>query len=399
MEKIFAHVKKKQYLCSENHKTRSLMNINIINPFITTGYAGAAYFCDREQETADITRMLVNGNNVALISPRRYGKTNLIRHCFAQPEIAEKYYTFVIDIYSTKSVADLVHRLGLSILEALKPLGRKAWEKFITVLSSVRSGISYDISGNPSWMMSIGDITTPTTTLEEIFYYLEHADKPCIVAIDEFQQITHYGDERIEATLRTHVQQCTNTHFIFSGSQRHLMGQMFTSPARPFYQSVSIYNLPLLPEDKYVEFCVRLFEEYGKHLSQDVPHALYERFGGVTYYMQRVMNELFSRTLTDGICTAENIEEAIHYIILTSASTYEDLMYQLPEKQSLVLRAIAKEGKAQNLTSGKFIKRHGLLSASSVKSAVPALLDKGLITSDKGVYQVYDKFLEIWLQL
>ncbi len=375
------------------------MNINIINPFITTGYAGAAYFCDREQETADLTRMLVNGNNVALISPRRYGKTNLIRHCFAQPEIAEKYYTFVIDIYSTKSVADLVHRLGLSILEALKPLGRKAWEKFITVLSSVRSGISYDISGNPSWMMSIGDITTPTTTLEEIFYYLEHADKPCIVAIDEFQQITHYGDERIEATLRTHVQQCTNTHFIFSGSQRHLMGQMFTSPARPFYQSVSIYNLPLLPEDKYVEFCVRLFEEYGKHLSQDVPHALYERFGGVTYYMQRVMNELFSRTLTDGICTAENIEEAIHYIILTSASTYEDLMYQLPEKQSLVLRAIAKEGKAQNLTSGKFIKRHGLLSASSVKSAVPALLDKGLITSDKGVYQVYDKFLEIWLQL
>ena len=375
------------------------MNINIINPFITTGYAGAAYFCDREQETADITRMLVNGNNVALISPRRYGKTNLIRHCFAQPEIAEKYYTFVIDIYSTKSVADLVHRLGLSILETLKPLGRKAWERFITVLSSVRSGISYDISGNPSWMMSIGDITTPTTTLEEIFYYLEHADKPCIVAIDEFQQITHYGDERIEATLRTHVQQCTNTHFIFSGSQRHLMGQMFTSPARPFYQSVSIYNLPLLPEDKYVEFCVRLFEEYGKHLSQDVPHALYERFGGVTYYMQRVMNELFSRTLTDGICTAENIEEAIHYIILTSASTYEDLMYQLPEKQSLVLRAIAKEGKAQNLTSGKFIKRHGLLSASSVKSAVPALLDKGLITSDKGVYQVYDKFLEIWLQL
>lgn len=375
------------------------MNTNIINPFITTGYAGSTYFCDREQETADITRMLVNGNNVAIVSPRRYGKTNLIRHCFAQPEISEKYYTFVIDIYSTKSVADLVHRLGLSILETLKPKGRKAWEKFVTVLSSVRSGISYDISGNPSWMMSIGDITTPTTTLEEIFYYLEHADKPCIVAIDEFQQITHYGDERIEATLRTHVQQCTNTHFIFSGSQRHLMGQMFTSPARPFYQSVSIYNLPLLPEDKYVEFCVRLFEGYGKHLSQDVPHALYEQFGGVTYYMQRVMNELFSRTPPKATCTAEDIEEAIRYIILTSASIYEDLMYQLPEKQSLVLRAIAKEGNAQNLTSGKFIKRHGLLSASSVKSAVPALLDKGLITSEKGVYQVYDKFLELWLRL
>ena len=182
------------------------MDTKIVNPFITTGYAGANYFCDREQETADLTRLLTNGNNVALISPRRYGKTNLIRHCFAQPAIAENYYTFIIDIYSTKSVADLVHRLGLSILETLKPMGRKAWEKFVAVLASVKQGISYDAVGNPSWMMSIGDIATPTTTLEEIFYYLEHADKPCIVAIDEFQQITHYGDHQIEAMLRTHVQ-------------------------------------------------------------------------------------------------------------------------------------------------------------------------------------------------
>lgn len=374
------------------------MVTKIINPFITTGYAGAEYFCDREQETTDITRMLVNGNNVALISPRRYGKTNLIRHCFAQPIISDQYYTFIIDIYSTKSVADMTHRLGLSILETLKPLGRKAWEKFVSVLASVRNGIGYDAFGNPSWMMSIGDITTPHTTLEEIFYYLEHADRPCIVAIDEFQQITHYGDRQIEATLRTHVQYCTNTHFIFSGSQRHLMGQMFTSPARPFYQSVSIYNLPLLPEDKYTEFCIRLFEERGKHLSKDVPHALYERFEGITYYMQRLMNELFARTQNDETCTVEYIEEALNYIILTSSPTYEDLMYQLPEKQSLVLQAIARDGKARNLTSGKFIKRHGLLSASSVKSAIPALLDKGLITSDKGEFQIYDKFFEMWLR-
>lgn len=174
------------------------MDQNIANPFITTGYAGAAYFCDREQETADLTRLLVNGNNVALISPRRYGKTNLIRHCFAQPAIADNYYTFIIDIYSTKSVADMVHRLGLSILEALKPQGRKAWEKFLAVLTSVKPGITYDSMGNPSWTLSIGDIVTPTTTLEEIFSYLEQADKPCIVAIDEFQQITHYGDSLIE---------------------------------------------------------------------------------------------------------------------------------------------------------------------------------------------------------
>ena len=372
--------------------------MKIVNPFITTGYAGAEYFCDRERETRDINSLLINGNNVALISPRRYGKTNLLRHCFAQPEIADNFFTFIIDIYSTKSVAEMVHRLGASILDALKPKGRQAWEKFLSVLSSVKPGISFDIMGMPSWTISVGDITVPTTTLDEIFAYLEQAEKPCLVAIDEFQQITQYGDHNIEATLRTYVQYCSNTHFVFSGSQRHLMGQMFTSPARPFYQSVSLYNLPLLPEDKYTAFCIHHFQTNGKTLQPDVPHEVYKRFEGITYYMQRTMNELYAHTAKGEECTVNEIDGALASIIESSAMIYEDLMYQLPEKQALVLRAIAAEGKATNLTSGQFAKKYGLVSPSSVKSAVPALLDKGMLTYEHGVYQVYDKFLEMWLR-
>lgn len=102
------------------------------NPFVTTGYIGPAFFCDREKETEDLVRLLTNGNNVALISPRRYGKTDLLRHCFAQPVLADHYYTFIIDIYSTKSVAEMVGKLGSVILETLKPKGRKVWEKFLS---------------------------------------------------------------------------------------------------------------------------------------------------------------------------------------------------------------------------------------------------------------------------
>ena len=372
------------------------MATKILNPFITTGYVSADYFCDREQETADLTRLLTNGNNVALISPRRYGKTDLIKHCFAQKAIRENYLTFIVDVYSTKSVADFVYRLGTTILDTLKPLGRQMWERFVAVLASVRTGISFDIAGNPSWTMSVGDLEAPQSTLEEIFDYLARADRPCLVAIDEFQQITHYSDT-LEATLRTFVQNSPNVHFIFSGSQKHLMGQMFTSPSRPFYQSVALYTLPLLQEDVYAGFCIRMFEDFGKKVADSVPHEVYRRFDGITYYMQRTMNELFSTTPEDGVCEAGDIDSALTNIIATSAVIYEDLLYQLPEKQSLVLRAIAQEGKARNLTSGKFIRRHGLLSAGSVKSAIPALLEKGLITQEFGVYQVYDKFLEMWL--
>ena len=369
----------------------------IENPFVTTGYAGADYFCDREKETEDIIRYLTNGNNVALISPRRYGKSDLLRHCFAQKVIADNYYTFIVDIYSTKSVTEMVGKLGSAILETLKPKGKKAWEQFLAILSSVRSGISFDMNGQPSWTMGVGDIHSPTATLDEIFNYLQHADRPCLVAIDEFQQITKYGDPNIEAEIRTQVQYCNNAHFVFSGSRRQLMGAIFTSPVRPFYQSVTLYHLNRLPLDKYSDFCTSHFKKQGKTLNVDVVELLYERFDGVTYYMQRVMNELFSKTTEGSVCVKEDVGGAVDEIIAVSSAIYEDLMYQLPEKQSRVLVAVAKDGNAKNVTSGSFTKKHGLTSPNSVKSAIPVLVDKGLLTQDKDTYKVYDLFFAIWL--
>lgn len=372
-------------------------SVIIDNPFVTTGYVGAEYFCDREKETADIIGLLRNGNNVALVSPRRYGKTDLLRHCFRQPEIANNYYTFIIDIYSTKSVSELVSKLGSTILETLKSKGRKSWERFISTLSSVKQGISFDMNGMPSWTMSVGDIESPSATLDEIFSYLQNADKPCLVAIDEFQQITKYNDDGIEASLRTYIQYCSNAKFVFSGSRQHLMGTMFTSPARPFYQSVTLYGLKPLPLEKYTDFCISHFSNRRKAIDKNVISTIYDKFDGITYYMQRVMNELFAHTKTGNTCTISDIDTAVCNIIDVSSPIYEDLLYQLPEKQALVLKAIGKEGKATNITSGKFIKKYGLISANSIKSAVPALIDKGLLTLERGEYSIYDRFFAMWL--
>ena len=188
------------------------------NPFITTGYAGSKYFCDRVKETKDVVELLTNGNNIALISPRRYGKTDLIRHCFAQKEVRDNYLTFIIDVYSTRSLAEMADKMGKNILEQLKPKGEKAWGKFIGALTSLKAGISYDAAGIPSWSVEIGDIKNPAVTLDEIFKYIQNSDKPCLVAIDEFQQILKYDEKDVEATIRTYVQYCTNANFIFSGS-------------------------------------------------------------------------------------------------------------------------------------------------------------------------------------
>lgn len=370
------------------------------NPFITKGYAGPEYFCDREQETRDLTKYLTNGNNMALISPRRLGKTELLHHVFEQPDIKEHYYTFIIDIYATTSLRDLVNVMGKDILNALKPKGRGVWETFVNALQSLRQEISFDMNGNPTWSLGLGAINNPEVTLDEIFHYLNTADRPCLVAIDEFQQIERYssGSWQVEATLRTYVQNCQNATFIFSGSHRHMMTGIFLSPNRPFYQSVIMMSLPPISTDKYKAFAMEKFQKGGKTLDPAVVDQLFERFDSVTAYIHRTMNLLYSNTERGQCCDCTMIDAAIDELVTISGDSYEALFYQMPEKQRDLFLAIAAEGRASSISGGAFIRKHHLTSASSVQSATKGLLDKDFITHDKGTYWVYDQIFVLWLR-
>lgn len=370
----------------------------INNPFILYGYESEAYFCDRKDETRQLLQLIENGNNVALIAPRRIGKTGLIENLYHQPKITKNYYTFLIDIYATKNMEDMIMAMGSSMVSSLRPWGTKVMRKFTDVLTSIRSGISFDCMGNPSWNVEVGDIHTPRVTLEEIFQYIESADKPCIVAIDEFQSVSQYPDGNAEALLRTHVQHCRNANFIFSGSQRSMMAEMFNSPARPFYQSTSMMNLGCIPMDKYCLFAQNHFKAADKTLPAIVFQTVYQRFEGITWYVQRVMNELFAISSPGTNCTVEMIDQAINNILRANEFNYQSLLFQLPPKQKMLLVAICKAGKATAITSAEFIRRWHLPSTSSVQSAIKGLLEKGFITSTLGVYEVYDKFFAMWLR-
>ena len=367
------------------------------NTFITFGYESTEYFCDRESETHQLISQLINGNHVALISPRRMGKTGLIHHCFAQPKIKDDYYTFLIDIYATKNLNDFVYQLGRNIVFRLKSRGQTAIDRFLQVVTSLRTGISFDGMGNASWNLGIGDIKSATFTLEEIFNYLYSADKQCIVAIDEFQAISNYPEDNIESLLRTYVQQCRNAFFIFSGSQQHTMSEMFASPARPFYQSVSMLFLKPVLLGKYEEFAKYHFQQYDKLIDEGVVRDIYERFDGVTWYMQKMLNQLFGMTQIGEKATQKDLEEAERQIILQNEEAYKDTLYQLTTRPRDLLLAVGKEEKAIRITGAHFIKTYHLVSASSVQKASSALIDKQLITHHEGIFEVYDKFFAKWL--
>lgn len=374
------------------------------NPFVLRGYVSDEYFCDRVKETADLIEEIKNGNNVTLIAPRRIGKTGLIQHVYAQDSVKQNYYTFLIDIYATKNLADFIQELGRGILQSLKPRGTKVVEYFLNCLNLLRSSVSFDMTGNPSWNVDLGDITSPATTLQEIFHYLETADKPCIVAIDEFQTIVNYKEENVEAILRTYIQHSHNASFIFAGSQRNMMTEMFLSHARPFYQSTSIKTLRPIDKEVYADFAIRLFAK--RSIKREIIYQIYDRFDGITWYLQRMLNKIYSLTETkaaDSVKTPAIADElifsqALDTILDESAFAYEALLYQLPAKQKELLLAICKAGKAKNITSSAFIKKYHLPSASFAQGAIKGLLDKDFVTENDGLYELYDKFFGEWLK-
>ena len=369
------------------------------NPFIVKGYVSAKYFCDREKETAELIRKVVNGNNLVLTSPRRMGKTGLIDHCFANSNIAKKYYTFYVDIYATSSLKEFVYKFGKKIFETLKPKGKKFFEQFFSVITSLRPAFKIDeITGNPVFDIGIGEIRTAEFTLEEIFNYLESADKQCIVAIDEFQQIKKYPEENIEAILRTYVQRCKNVVFIFAGSRRHIMQNIFFSSSRPFYQSAALLNMEVIDKEKYTTFVINHFAEAKKEISPELVEKIYLLFEGYTWYMQAVFNEIFSFLDKGDICTLNDLQTSLSNRIASYETIFLTTLSLLPVRQKELLYAIAKEGKASSITSGDFVKKHSLLSSASVQTSAKQLLDKEIITAENNVYQVYDRFFGLWLK-
>lgn len=368
------------------------------NPFVVSGKIEPAFFCDRVDESARLIKSLTNGNNLVLISPRRMGKTGLIHYCYDREPIYSDYHTIFIDILHTTSLREFTFLFGKSIFEAILPLGQKMITTFVQTLKSISGKFSIDLLTNmPTFNLELGDITRPALTLEEIFSYLEHADKPCIVAFDEFQQIANYPEKNIEALLRTHVQQASNTHFIFAGSEYHIMQEMFMSSAKPFYNSADTLELKAIDIEVYTQFVIDLMNSGNRTISPELVKAVYHLYRGNTYAMQKTFNELYSILNEGDNVNIDMVVTAINNVIDSKEPMFREQLSNIPDKQKPLLYAIAQDGEAERITSVKFIKDHKLPSASAVQYATTQLLASGVITKLAGKYSLNDPFFSLWI--
>lgn len=366
------------------------------NPFVYKGYEGPSYFCDRERETEQMVGALRNGRNLTVISPRKIGKTGLIKHVFHRiKETNKDAICIYIDIFATQNLYDFVQVFGATIIEEAVKREKSLMVKAFDTFKAWRPVLSYDsLTGLPTVSVSI-EPSQEEHTLKSIFDHIEKLKKDVYVAIDEFQQIANYPEKGVEALLRSHIQ-FSHAGFIFSGSRQHLMAEMFNSPKRPFFQSTEFVNLQPLSETIYYEFSRHFFEKRKGNLSEEVFRDVYQRFSGHTWYVQFVMNRLYETTKrADSI---EQSNQVILSVVDTLAPQYEIMMTLLTTNQVNLLKAIAKEHKIAKPQSFEFVNKHNLSSPSSVKTALDVLVDKELVYPEKDGYVVYDRFLSIWLQ-
>ena len=370
----------------------------IFNPFVVSGKIPERYFCDREAESEQLLSAVNNQLNVVLTSARRMGKTSLIDHVFDQQAISKSYIIISIDILHTTTFREFIYTFGTAVFRRVASRNDKLRRLFVTTLQSLSASFGYDpVQNTPTFDVKLGDIQQPDYTLREIFEYLEAVDCRCLVVIDEFQQITRYPEKNVEALLRTYIQKLANVNFVFSGSRRRLMEEMFFSAKRPFYQSAKPLRLEPIECAVYYDFASRLFDEAGKKLSREAFEHVYETFRGVTFYVQRQMKDAFMDTPAGATCDKETVCRLIEDYIAENDSHIREQLAFITEAQKELLYAIHEEGQVQSITSSAFNRRHRLRSPSSTQSAALRLSEYDLITRKERVYSLSDPLMSLWL--
>ena len=369
-----------------------------INPFVVSGKIPEEYFCDRVAEAAALEKALTNQLNVVLTSTRRMGKTSLVDFVFDKSTIADRYVTVFVDILSTTTFREFVMAFGTAVFDRVASRSDKLRRLFATLLKSLSASFGYDpVQNTPTFDIRIGDIHQPEYTLSEIFEYLEKVESRCLVVIDEFQQITRYPEKNVEALLRTHIQKLSNVNFVFSGSRRRLMEEIFFSSKRPFYQSAKALRLEAIDKEVYFAFAQKNFNNSGKYIDKEAFDKIYDTFWGVTFYVQRILKEAYADVSVGETCDVALTEKLIDDYVGENGTNIREELSHLTEVQKQVLYAVHKEQLAKNIASAAFNRKHSLRSPSSTQTAVAKLLEYDFITRNENVYSLSDPLLNLWL--
>lgn len=362
------------------------------NPFLIRGYAGPEYFCDRVSETAQLVEAITNGRDVTLVAPRRYGKTGLIHNAFRH--LSKTHATVYLDIFALDDLTAFVQAFSSAVVGVLDSKAESVGRRILSFFKSCRPTIVPRDDGTLEFSFNIAP-TAAKATLKETFDYIASHDQKIVIAIDEFQQVREFPETGVEALLRSYIQFVPNAHFIFAGSKKHMMDDMFVSPKGSFYQSTQLMALGPIDEMAYVDFAGRFFRNAERTFNPTAFSYVYKRFEGITWYIQCVLNRIWSNGA--GLESEAGVDKVVDELVKEAGVFYMDLLRSQTSAEQSILKAIGKEGVVGAISSNGFLMRYALPSASTVRSAVANLKARDIVYQTDRGYVVYDRFFGLWL--
>ena len=372
------------------------------NPF-TLHLARDEAFCYREHELDDLLTYVRNGQSVVLLSARRLGKSSLAGKVLERLEAGD-FLTARIDVYPVSSERDFVQRLSDGIIRGIgrgansTTIGKRLLGLF-TRISPRMEITSYCVKASASIDPGVPATIVIDDVLSSLYRYVERHHRRACIVLDEFQEIAELEESKtLEGTLRSFVQEHSSVSFLFLGSRRHILTDMFSDKNRPFYRSSLVYPLGKIPESAFAAFISERFAATGKDCPADIAASIYRLANGFSWYVQGLAMIAWNSTQPGRSCTAEHVEASCQTMLSMQSPEFEATLSALPPGQKAVLRALAAQPSKSLFGADYPLYRQ--LSPGGIQKALKALIKLDFVEEDQqGVYSVVDPFMARWLAL
>lgn len=369
------------------------------NPFAYSNFVMGAAFCNRTEEQKELLNFIKSSQNVLIYSHRRKGKSSLIKQVFQNIKESKLNIGMVyIDLYGTTSEKDFIKK-SFEKLNALEFNTDKLLSLLKKSLSNLTFKIGIDPGTNSPTISPSFDAIEEDTAIKGLMALIDSFAKKrkIVVAFDEFQEIGNYRDSKsFEKRLRSYIQTQDTVCYIFSGSQQHLLTEMFRSSKRAFYQQAVSFPLKDIETKHYVLWMDNLFKNGGFELAKKDLKAIVEEFKNHPMYIQLfcflLWEELKTTPWTDQ--TTSKIEKLM---IEQKQLEYQILWDNLSSNQKKVLKLVVFN-KGKKLFSAKGLTLVDVKTASAVSKSLKDLMNKEILVKN-GNYNIQDILLTKWLKM
>lgn len=365
-------------------------------PFVYGMSVEGVNFTDRKKETARLKKDFENGMNVILMSPRRMGKTSLVKK--VRSEIKDpKIKVVFMDIYDCRSEYDFYNRFASSIMKDTATKAEQVLENIKKFLVRISPKISFSPEPLSDFSLSLG-ITPKEYSPQEILnlpeVVAEEKGIHIIVCIDEFQQIGEFPDSvTVQKRMRGVWQHQQNVSYCLFGSKKHLMTRLFQSRRMPFFQFGEVNELKPIPTSDWVAFIQQRFTEKGQSISAELARKICESVDNYSSYVQQLAWNVMAET--DKTATEESLQNGMEELLAQNSSFFTEQTRGLSTYQLNFIRAICK-GYHSGFTSKEVAGQFPMGTKSNIPRIKASLLDREIIDEDDGGVMLADCVFQRW---